>query len=130
MDQTSLVTFYFLLNKWGEVVQKQSEHVGQAPHAAGMDGEKRRESEGGAAEEQEKTENCEVVDVKHNTDSVLMLRLNVLKSIWLTETSWCVSRAAFYLMNEKELVEAAVSILTDASCDDVTEQKVGLFLSF
>lgn len=95
-----------------------------------MDGEKRRESEGGAAEEQEKTENCEVVDVKHNTDSVFMLKLNVLKSMWLTETCWCVFRAAFYLMNEKELVEAAVSIFTDASCGDVTDQKVALFLSF
>lgn len=64
-----------------KLYKKQSEHVGQAPHVAGVDGEKRRESEGGAAEEQEKTENCEVVDVKHNTDSVFMLKLNVLKSM-------------------------------------------------
>ena len=59
-----------------------------------------------------------------------MLQLSVLKWIWLTETCWCVSpRAAFYLMDEKELVEAAVSFLTHASCDDVTDQKVALFLS-
>ncbi|XP_073328022.1 uncharacterized protein [Pagrus major] len=34
------------------------------------------------------------------------------------------ARAAFYLMNEKELVEAAVSFLTDASCDDLPGRKV------
>lgn len=45
----------------------------------------------------------------------------------------CVFRAAFYCMNEKELVEAAVSYLTNAACADVdllTDQKVALFLSF
>ncbi|XP_032380472.1 cell cycle regulator of non-homologous end joining isoform X2 [Etheostoma spectabile] len=37
------------------------------------------------------------------------------------------TRAAFYCMNEKELVEAAVSYLSDAACPDVdllTDQKV------
>ncbi|XP_056243454.1 uncharacterized protein si:ch211-127m7.2 [Seriola aureovittata] len=38
-----------------------------------------------------------------------------------------VARAAFYCMNEKELVEAAVSYLTNGACEDValpTDQKV------
>ncbi|TMS06064.1 hypothetical protein E3U43_005314 [Larimichthys crocea] len=43
------------------------------------------------------------------------------------------ARAAFYCMNEKELVEAAASFLTSSACEDAvlrTGQKVVLFLSF
>lgn len=42
----------------------QGQHGRKAPDAAVMDGEEGRESERGAAEEQEKTENSKVTNVK------------------------------------------------------------------
>lgn len=96
-----------------------------------MDGKEGGESEEkGAAEEQEKTESCTVIDVNKKIECGLYV---TVCEVILTKTRWCVFRAVFYCMNEKELVEAAVSYLTSGACEDVdllTDQKVALCFLF
>lgn len=89
-----------------------------------MDGKEGGESQReGAAEEQQETESCEV----NKTLSGFCLRL--FKFLRLTNTHRYVFRSAFYCMNEKELVEAAVSFLTNEDVVVPTNQQVAVFFT-
>lgn len=85
-----------------------------------MDDEGGRENEEWrAAEEPEETENCEVDDVK-TLLLVSLLQFIYIKTLPLFDLRMiCFVSAVFYCMNEKELVEAAISIFPDAPCEDV-----------
>lgn len=90
-----------------------------------MDGEEAGSEGEGAAEEQEKTESGEVNYVWQATCDFYVLNNHVEQP-----RAVVFLRATFYCMDEKELVEAAVSFLTRRAgghAARLTDHKVALF---
>lgn len=95
-----------------------------------MDGKERGQKPRKEATE-EKAESCQVVIVRNTIGVGLRPHLKLLNFFKTYPIHLYVPRSAFYCMNEQELVEAAVSYVTNGSCDEltlVTHQQVVLLL--
>lgn len=107
-----------------------NQYVGEASVAAVLDGDEGSGSEGEAvAEKQEKTEHWQVTPQKTTSQLIFFDSVERSSAVWTNAYALVCLRTAFYCMNEKELVEAAVTLLTSAACGEevlLTDHKVAL----